>query len=86
MVYAIAFGLFKSSNHDELGYHDVKVFNNLALVVVCIGSVFVALFHWLVPEEKPDEISPYRNIEDDSVDERTPISDINYSQIDKQIQ
>ena len=86
IVYAIAFGLLKSSNHDDLGYHDVRVFNNLAIIVVCIGSVFVALFHWLVPEDKPDEISPYGNIEDDSTDERTPINDITYDQIDQKIQ
>ena len=52
MVYAIAFGLLKSSDQDELGYHDVKVFNSLALINVSIGAVFVGLFHWLVPEDK----------------------------------
>ena len=73
MVYAIAFALLKSSAHDELGYHDVKVFSNLALTVISIGAVFVAIFHWLVPEEKPQPISAYGDIEDES--ERTPITD-----------
>ena len=31
LVYAIAFGLLKSSESDDLGYADVKVFSNLAI-------------------------------------------------------
>ena len=31
LVYAIAFGLLKSSESDDLGYDDVKVFSNLAI-------------------------------------------------------
>ena len=31
LVYAIAFGLLKSSESDDLGYADVKVFFNLAI-------------------------------------------------------
>ena len=51
-VYAIAFGLLKSQNNEELGFEDVKVFSYLAIIVVAIGCVFSLIFHTVVPEEK----------------------------------
>ena len=65
LVYAIAFGLLKSSSQDELGYHDAKVFGTLAIVNVSIGSIFVGLFHWFVPEEKYSAQSVYHDIENE---------------------
>ena len=51
MVYGLAFAFLQSSAENELGYEDRKIFSNLALIVVGVGSIFSALFHFYVPEK-----------------------------------
>ena len=53
VVYGLAYAFLQSSETDELGWADRKIFTTLAIIVVGIGSVFSVIFHLLTPEKKP---------------------------------
>lgn len=53
VVYGLAYVFLQSSDTDELGWADRKIFTTLAIIVVGIGSVFSVIFHLLTPEKKP---------------------------------
>jgi len=50
-VYAIAFAFLQSSDSINLGWEDRKIFNRLAIIVICLGTAFSFIFHFFVPEE-----------------------------------
>ena len=71
-VYGIAFAFLQSSDSTDLGWEDRKIFNRLAIIVICVGSAFSFIFHFFVPEEsdlEPLGSTANVNYEDEDIEE-----------------
>jgi Na+/melibiose symporter-like transporter len=71
-VYGIAFAFLQSSDSINLGWEDRYIFNRLAIIVICVGSVFSFVFHFFVPEETelgPLGIVANVNYDDEDIEE-----------------